>query len=287
MDLCRVDDDFIDPHLPPTWLGARVCSTPIGPAMSSCAMARHRVADDRPSTPTCRDHQYYLGEDASCNIEISVREPAHSRAGQLDKLRSRRSTRRGLRHAGRRTRRRKQAFAALKADPITTSPSHDSASTPLLIDGGRAAPRGPAPFILSGEDRRDAGRSPCGVAAGSFVVNSSQGGGSKDTWILARREGAPDDARAGGGQPHWIGCYLSAPSIFAFRCDAQRDLDWSDAAPDRHIALRGRRPDGPAARPMKPLALVLDRRTTCDLLSLARRTRDRCATRSPPRPGSG
>jgi uncharacterized circularly permuted ATP-grasp superfamily protein len=42
------------------------------------------------------------------------------------------------------------------------------------------------PYILYGENvtlvpgRIDA----CGAAAGSLVVNSSQGGGSKDTWVL-------------------------------------------------------------------------------------------------------
>jgi uncharacterized circularly permuted ATP-grasp superfamily protein len=41
---------------------------------------------------------------------------------------------------------------------------------------------------------------------GSLVVNSSQGGGSKDTWVLAQdpaaRDGLPGDvaAAAGGGQ---------------------------------------------------------------------------------------
>jgi uncharacterized circularly permuted ATP-grasp superfamily protein len=38
---------------------------------------------------------------------------------------------------------------------------------------------------------------------GSLVVNSSQGGGSKDTWVLADRfaEETPGGVAAGGGKP--------------------------------------------------------------------------------------
>jgi len=46
------------------------------------------------------------------------------------------------------------------------------------------------PFILYGDRIRvlPGGLTRVALRAGSFVVNSSQGGGSKDTWVLAPRE---------------------------------------------------------------------------------------------------
>ena len=49
-----------------------------------------------------------------------------------------------------------------------------------------AAPRRPAPYVLCGKDIRTVPGGLCRVALteGSLVVNSSQGGGTKDTWVL-------------------------------------------------------------------------------------------------------
>ena len=43
------------------------------------------------------------------------------------------------------------------------------------------------PFVLSGKDIRivPGGLTRVALRAGSLVVNSSQGGGSKDTWVVA------------------------------------------------------------------------------------------------------
>ncbi len=61
-------------------------------------------------------------------------------------------------------------------------------STAPTLAGGRLAPRHVdlRPFILSGEDRyvTQGGLTRVALREGSLVVNSSQGGGSKDTWIL-------------------------------------------------------------------------------------------------------
>ena len=48
------------------------------------------------------------------------------------------------------------------------------------------------PFILYGDKIRvlPGGLTRVALRPGSFVVNSSQGGGSKDTWVLAPRETA-------------------------------------------------------------------------------------------------
>ena len=49
-------------------------------------------------------------------------------------------------------------------------------------------PRRPPPFVLSGADTTrivPGGLTRTALRPGSLVVNSSQGGGSKDTWVLA------------------------------------------------------------------------------------------------------
>jgi uncharacterized circularly permuted ATP-grasp superfamily protein len=59
--------------------------------------------------------------------------------------------------------------------------------------GGRFEPRRVdlRPFILYGDRIRvlPGGLTRVALRDGSYVVNSSQGGGSKDTWVLASREG--------------------------------------------------------------------------------------------------
>jgi len=58
------------------------------------------------------------------------------------------------------------------------------------------------PFVLSGENVEviPGGLTRVALRKGSLVVNSSQGGGSKDTWVLAPEvPGEPDEAGDGGG----------------------------------------------------------------------------------------
>ncbi len=52
------------------------------------------------------------------------------------------------------------------------------------------------PFILQGEDIRitTGGLTRVAMVEGSLVVNSSQGGGSKDTWVVRTRSGASEEA---------------------------------------------------------------------------------------------
>jgi uncharacterized circularly permuted ATP-grasp superfamily protein len=61
-------------------------------------------------------------------------------------------------------------------------------SHPTFIDG-RLEPRhiDLRPFILAGEriEVVPGGLTRVALPRGSFIVNSSQGGGSKDTWVLA------------------------------------------------------------------------------------------------------
>ncbi len=86
--------------------------------------------------------------------------------------------------------RERQAFAQLiKKDPrnYIAQPTLSLSTTPTLCDG-RVEPRhiDLRPFILSGESSHvtRGGLTRVALKKGSLVVNSSQGGGSKDTWIV-------------------------------------------------------------------------------------------------------
>ena len=63
---------------------------------------------------------------------------------------------------------------------------------PTLVDGAiRPRHVDLRPFILMGADEKvtivPGGLTRVALADGSLVVNSSQGGGSKDTWVLESR----------------------------------------------------------------------------------------------------
>jgi len=78
---------------------------------------------------------------------------------------------------------------AVQADPRNwiAQPIVELSTAPTLCDG-RPAPRhiDLRPFILSGDRPyvTNGGLTRVALREGSLVVNSSQGGGSKDTWIL-------------------------------------------------------------------------------------------------------
>ncbi|HEY5290523.1 MAG TPA: circularly permuted type 2 ATP-grasp protein, partial [Caulobacteraceae bacterium] len=87
----------------------------------------------------------------------------------------------------------RQTFAeALKADPANyvAQPTIQLSTAPCLVDG-KIEPRHVdlRPFILSGEKVvvTPGALTRVALRRGSLVVNSSQGGGSKDTWVLAER----------------------------------------------------------------------------------------------------
>ncbi|HEX3406372.1 MAG TPA: circularly permuted type 2 ATP-grasp protein, partial [Caulobacteraceae bacterium] len=89
------------------------------------------------------------------------------------------------------------AFAeALKADPANyiAQPVVQLSTAPCVIDG-KIEPRHVdlRPFILCGDKVLVTPGALTRVALrrGSLVVNSSQGGGSKDTWVLAEEPAPP------------------------------------------------------------------------------------------------
>jgi len=84
--------------------------------------------------------------------------------------------------------------AAMRKNPgnYIAQPLVELSSHPTHVDG-RFEPRriDLRPFILYGDRVRvlPGGLTRVALRPGSYVVNSSQGGGSKDTWVLAPREG--------------------------------------------------------------------------------------------------
>ncbi|MGJ8669785.1 MAG: circularly permuted type 2 ATP-grasp protein [Oceanococcus sp.] len=84
---------------------------------------------------------------------------------------------------------RKKTIAQVKADPRNWigQPCLNLSTTPTLTDKGLAARHVDLrPFILSAKEQfvTTGGLTRVALREGSLVVNSSQGGGSKDTWIV-------------------------------------------------------------------------------------------------------
>ncbi|MCX7945777.1 MAG: circularly permuted type 2 ATP-grasp protein [Hydrogenophilus sp.] len=85
-----------------------------------------------------------------------------------------------------------EVAARIEADPRSYMAQPTLAlSTAPVYEEGRFVPRHVdlRPFVLQGEDLyvTPGGLTRVALAAGSLVVNSSQGGGSKDTWVVVDR----------------------------------------------------------------------------------------------------
>lgn len=201
----RVDDDFIDPltFRRDSSLGvAGLFNAYRGGNVVICNAPGTGVADDKAVYAYVPEIiSYYLGEDAILpNIETYLcREPAQLShvLANLDKLVVKAVGASGGYgmlvgpHASRAE--REEFAAALRADPdnYIAQPTIQLSTAPCLIDGA-IDPRHVdlRPFILSGEKIRVTPGALTRVALkkGSLVVNSSQGGGSKDTWVLGEPE---------------------------------------------------------------------------------------------------
>jgi len=205
----RVDDDFIDPltFRRDSSLGvAGLFNAYRAGNVVICNAPGTGVADDKAVYAYVPDIiRYYLGDDAILpNIETYLcREPAQLShvLANLDQLVVKAvgaSGGYGMLVGPHASQREREDFAqALKADPANyiAQPTIQLSTAPCLIDG-RIEPRHVdlRPFILSGEKIvvTPGALTRVALRRGSLVVNSSQGGGSKDTWVLA------DDARETG-----------------------------------------------------------------------------------------
>jgi uncharacterized circularly permuted ATP-grasp superfamily protein len=205
----RVDDDFIDP------LTFRRDSALGAAGLFNAYRAGNVVICNAPGTGVADDKavyayvpriiEYYLGEDAILpNIETFLcREPAqlgHVLAN-LDKLVVKAvgaSGGYGMLVGPHSTKAERGDFAAaLRARPdnYIAQPTVQLSTAPCLVDS-TIEPRHVdlRPFILSGEKIvvTPGALTRVALKRGSLVVNSSQGGGSKDTWVL---DGGPEGVR--------------------------------------------------------------------------------------------
>ncbi|MDR3510797.1 MAG: circularly permuted type 2 ATP-grasp protein [Caulobacteraceae bacterium] len=204
----RVDDDFIDP------LTFRRDSGLGAAGLFNAYRAGNVVIANAPGTGVADDKavyayvpeiiRYYLGEDAILpNIETYLcREPAQLShvLANLDKLVVKAvgaSGGYGMLVGPHASAREREAFAEqLRADPANyiAQPTIQLSTAPCLVDG-RIEPRhiDLRPFILSAEQTivTPGALTRVALRRGSLVVNSSQGGGSKDTWVLWDDEAQP------------------------------------------------------------------------------------------------
>ena len=97
------------------------------------------------------------------------------------------------------TRARRRGGRRSEADPRgwIAQPIVTLSTSPTLVEGGRLAPRhlDLRPFAVNDGEKvwvLPGGLTRVALVEGSLVVNSSQGGGSKDTWVLASRASVAD-----------------------------------------------------------------------------------------------
>ncbi len=198
----RVDDDFIDP------LTFRRDSSLGVAGLFNAYRAGNVVIANAPGTGVADDKavyayvpeiiRYYLGEDAILpNIETFLcREPAQLSyvLANLDKLVVKAvgaSGGYGMLVGPHATQAERETFAErVAADPenYIAQPTIQLSTAPCLVEGA-IEPRHVdlRPFILAGQDIvvTPGALTRVALRRGSLVVNSSQGGGSKDTWVLA------------------------------------------------------------------------------------------------------
>jgi len=144
------------------------------------AMIRYYLEEDAilPNVPTYLCMEDDQREYVLANLDKLVVKPANESGGY------------GMLVGPASTKKERETFAGLiNKDPrnYIAQPTLSLSTTPTLCDG-KVEPRhiDLRPFILSGESRHvtRGGLTRVALKKGSLVVNSSQGGGSKDTWIV-------------------------------------------------------------------------------------------------------
>ena len=200
----RIDDDFLDPEAfrPDSALGVRGLMRAWRRGKVAIANAPGAgVADDKVVyTFVPKMIKYYLGEEAIlpnvpsylcmhdkerdyvlANLDKLVVKPANESGGY------------GMLIGPRATQQERDNFRKqICADPrnYMAQPTLNLSTAPTLFDSG-LAPRhlDLRPFVLQSEKMyvTTGGLTRVAMREGSLVVNSSQGGGSKDTWIVEER----------------------------------------------------------------------------------------------------
>jgi uncharacterized circularly permuted ATP-grasp superfamily protein len=207
----RIDDDFLDPKTfrPDSVLGV--------PGLMDVYRGGHVALVNAPGTGVADDKvvyayvpeivKYYLGEEIlipnvptfMCAGE-SDRKKVLSRLHELVVKAANGSGGYGMLVGPSSTKDEQAEFAGrIEANPrdYIAQPTLALSRVPTIVDGefrGRHVDL--RPYILYGKDIfvLPGGLTRVALKEGSLVVNSSQGGGSKDTWVLA------DDSRTGEGR---------------------------------------------------------------------------------------
>ncbi|MFC0409173.1 circularly permuted type 2 ATP-grasp protein [Roseomonas elaeocarpi] len=197
----RVDDDWIDPEVfrPDSALGVPGLMRAYRAGNVSLANAPGAgVADDKAVYPYVPEMiRFYLGEEPILqNVQTFMCSRDDDRAHvltNLDKLvvkLARGSGGYGMLVGPHATPAEREEFAArirAKPDDYIAQPTLALSTVPTLAEGG-LAPRHVdlRPFVLMGREVRivPGGLTRVALREGSLVVNSSQGGGTKDTWVI-------------------------------------------------------------------------------------------------------
>jgi uncharacterized circularly permuted ATP-grasp superfamily protein len=197
----RINDDFLDPEVfrPDSMLGVPgLMRAYLSGNVALANAIGTGVADDKAVYAYMpRIIRYYLGEDAALpNVETHIcREPA-SLSYTLERLAELvikpvgEAGGYGITIGPRASRAElDECRAKLLADPSNyiSQPCIDLSVVPTLVDGKVEARHVDLrPFAITGRDTwvLPGGLTRVALRKGSLIVNSSQGGGSKDTWVL-------------------------------------------------------------------------------------------------------
>jgi uncharacterized circularly permuted ATP-grasp superfamily protein len=197
----RVDDDFLDPTVfrPDSMLGVPgLVDAYRGGRVSLANAVGTGVADDKsiyPFVPALIE--FYLGEQAILNnvptFDLSKQEDLHYTLAHLSELVVKEVHGSGgygmlvgpASTASQRAEFRDRILAS--PEKYIAQPTLSLSTCPTYVESG-IAPRHVdlRPFVLSGKSVNivPGGLTRVALKEGSLVVNSSQGGGTKDTWVL-------------------------------------------------------------------------------------------------------
>lgn len=197
----RVDDDFLDPSVfrPNSTLGcAGLMDVYRAGHVTICNAVGTGIADDKSIYPYVPQMiEFYLGEKPILNnvptFQCRKKEDLDYTLANLDKLVVKEvhgAGGYGMLVGPAATKAEIEEFrVVLKAKPegYISQPTLSLSSCPTYVESG-IAPRhiDLRPFVLSGKSVQmvPGGLTRVALKEGSLVVNSSQGGGTKDTWIL-------------------------------------------------------------------------------------------------------
>ncbi len=220
----RIDDEYLDPEvfLPDSTLGvAGLMRAYRAGNVALCNAPGAGIADDKAIYPFVPEMvRFYLNEEPLlANVPTYLCEREDERAyvlANLDKLvvkLTHGSGGYGMLIGPHSTPEQRADFAArIRARPhdYIAQPTLALSTVPTLVDSG-IAPRHVdlRPFVLTGREVRivPGGLTRVALREGSLVVNSSQGGGTKDTWVVEDdapqspgwSQGRSQDQSQGGG----------------------------------------------------------------------------------------